>query len=100
VTAWRGRCVRGRVFRNKVLGKTRCYCVDCDRFGPGKTGCIGLAFGLAQMDLRAEARRQVVLHIALFDEAHGGSGRSVACLKDARLDEAWNAKGEKGKTAS
>ena len=35
---------------------------------------------------------QVVLYIALLDEAHGGSSRSVACLKDARLErslECW-----------
>jgi hypothetical protein len=39
-------------------------------------GCarrIGLASGLAQMYFRAETGRQVVLHIAFLDDAHGNS---------------------------
>lgn len=96
MTGRRGRCVRGRVFRNEIFSKTRRCCIDCVRFGRGKTGCIGLALGLAQMDLGAEAGRAVVLHIALPDETHGDSGRPVACLKDARLERSLECRRREG----
>jgi hypothetical protein len=96
MSARRSRYKRRRVFGNKILGKSRFCRVDCVRFGRGKTGCIGLALGLAQMDLGAEAGREVILHIALPDEAHGGSGRSVACLKDARLERSLECRRREG----
>jgi hypothetical protein len=71
---------------NEILGKNRWRCFDCGRFDSGRAGCIRLDHWLAQMYLGAEARRQVVLDIALFDVAQNGSSRSVACLKDTRLE--------------
>ena len=53
--ARRDGCAGGRMFRNEILSKSRWICFDCVRFGAGKAGCIGLAFGLAQMDLCAES---------------------------------------------
>src|ERR1700722_616530 len=39
------------------------------------------------MYLAAVSRRKVILYICFFDEAHGSSSRSVACLEDARLEQ-------------
>ena len=85
------------MFRNEFLSKTRWICLDCVRFGHGVAGCIGPAHGFAQMYFCEERGMQVVLHIAFLDEAHGGSSRSVACLKVTRLErslECWRREGE------
>jgi hypothetical protein len=39
----------------------------------------------------------VVLYIAFLDEAHGGSSRSVAYLKDARLERSLECRRREGK---
>ena len=82
---------------NEILGKTQWICLDCFRFGRGKTGCVGLAYWIAQMYLRAEAGGQMVLDIAFPDVAHGGPSRPVACLKDARLERSLECRRREGK---
>jgi hypothetical protein len=49
------------------------------------------------MYLCAEARRQMVLHIALPDLAHGDSSGSVAYLKVARLERSLECRRREGK---
>jgi hypothetical protein len=95
--ACRGRYAGRRMLRNKILSKSRWSGFDCVRFGHGVTGCIGLAYGLAQVYLCAEARRQMVLHIALPDLARGDSSGSVAYLKDARLERSLECQRREGK---
>ncbi len=75
-----------RVFRDKVRSKMQWIYLDCVRFGSGEAGCVAQAYGLAEMNLCAVARRQVVLYIALLNQAHGSSSQLVAYLKDARLE--------------
>lgn len=72
------------MFCYEILCKARWTCFGFVRFSCGKAGRIGLARWRAQMYLCAEARRQVILDIALPDVAHNGSRCSVGCLKDAR----------------
>jgi hypothetical protein len=84
------------MFRNEIRSKIQWICFDYVRFAHGVAGCIGLAYGLAQMYLRAVAGRQVVLYIAFLDEAHGGSSRSVAYLKDARLERSLECRRREG----
>ena len=48
------------------------------------------------MYLRSELRRQVVLDIALLDEAHVGSSGAVAYLKDARLERSLECRRREG----
>ncbi len=74
------------MFRYEILSKCWRSDFDCVRFGPGVTGCIGLAYWNAQMYSSVEARRQIVLHVTLGCLAHGDSSGSVAFLKDARLE--------------
>src|SRR5208337_1824062 len=84
------------MFRKEILSKTRWICLDCVWFDHGVAGCIRLAYGFAQMYFCEERGMQVVLHIAALDGTHGGSSRSVACLKVARLErslECWRREG-------
>ncbi len=85
------------MFRNEILSKSQWIAFDCSRFGHGVAGCIGLAYRIAQMYLCAEARRQMVLHIALPDLAHGDSSGPVAYLKDARLEPSLECRRREGK---
>ena len=94
--ACRGRYAGRRMFRNEILNKSRWISFDCVRFGHGVAGCIGLAYGLAQIYLCAEARRQMVLHVALLREAHGDSSGLVAYLKDARLERSLECRRREG----
>jgi len=84
------------MFRNKILGKNRRIEFNCVRFGHGAGGCIGVAYRVAQMYFCMEARRQMVLHIALPDLAHGDSSGSVAFLKDARLERSLECRRREG----
>ena len=45
-----------------------------------------LACRLQRMQTRAPLRGKIIVHIAFLDEGHGNSGRSVVCLRDARLE--------------
>ena len=74
------------MLRNEILSKSGWSGLNCVQFGHGEAGRIGLAYGVAQMNLCAKARRKMVLHIALPDLAHGDSSGSVAYLNDARLE--------------
>lgn len=84
------------MFRNKIRSKSLRVRIDWVRFCAGKPGCIGLAFGLDQMKFCVERGMQMVFHVASLGRTHGGSSRSVAYLKDARLAQVWSAEGEKG----
>src|ERR1700728_5279426 len=84
------------MLNDEIVSKGRGLRLGCLGFNPGKTGCIGLAHWLAQMDLCTEARREVVLDVALPDVAHRGSSRSVACLKDARLERSLECQRREG----
>ena len=46
------------MFRNEILSKTRWICLDCVWFAHGVAGCIGLAYGFAQMYFCEEAGMQ------------------------------------------
>lgn len=86
------------MIRNEIIRKRRRLCFDCAWLGYGRSSRTGRSFRRTQMYLRAVTRRQVVLDIALFDEAHRGSRRSVAYLNGARPErslECWRR--EKGK---
>src|SRR5208283_2606808 len=85
------------MFRDEILREIRCIGFACARFRYGVAGCIGLAHRLAQMYLRTNLRRQVVLYIALLDEAHGSSSGMVACLKDARLERSLECRRREGR---
>jgi len=74
------------MFRNEILSKIRWICLARVRVGHRVAGCIGLAHERAQMYFCEEGGMEVVLHIASFDGTHDGSSRSVAHLKDARLE--------------
>lgn len=74
------------MFGNEILSKTCRIGIARIEFRYGVADGIGLAYGLAQMDLGVGARRRGVLYMALLDEAHGSSSGLVACLKDARLE--------------
>jgi hypothetical protein len=84
------------MFSNEILSKIRCACLDCNRLGRGEAGGVELAFRMAQMDLCAVAGSQVVLHVAFFNGAHGGSSGSVAYLKDARLERSLECRRREG----
>jgi len=71
------------MFREKILSETQWNCLDRVWLSHGEAACVG--YRLAKMYLGAVAGSQVVLYIALFVQTHGGSSRSVACLKGARL---------------
>jgi hypothetical protein len=84
------------MFLKEILSKTRWICLDCVWFDYGVAGCIGLAYGFAQMYICEERWMQVVLHFVSIDGTHGGSSRSVACMKVARLErslECWRREG-------
>jgi hypothetical protein len=85
------------MLRNEILSKTQWVCFGCVRFSAGRAGCIGLAFGLDQMNSCEERGMQVILHVASLDGIHGGSSRSVACLKDARLEQSLECLRREGK---
>ena len=72
------------MFCKEILSETQWNYLDCIRFACRKADCPG--YGLAKMYLGAVAGRQVILYIALFMQTHGGSSRSVGCLKDTRLE--------------
>lgn len=95
--AWRGHLAGRRMFCNEILGKSRWIGFDCVRLGLRVAGFVGLAYRTAQMYFRAEARRQVVLYIALPELAHSDSSGSVACLKDARLERSLECRRREGK---
>jgi hypothetical protein len=50
------------------------------------TGDIWLAYWRERKHNFPSSRRKIVFHISFFDEAHGGSSRTVAYLKGARLE--------------
>src|SRR6185437_8939497 len=77
---------RRRMLCSEIPSKTQSICFDRIRFNSGKAGCIWLAFGGDQMNPCMKRGTQVILDIASFNGAHGDSSRSVACLKDTRLE--------------
>ena len=85
------------MFRNKVRCKTRHIGCVCIALSSGEASGIGLAFGRAQMYLRAEIKRQVILHVASLDEAHGESICSVGWPEDARLERSLECRRREGR---
>jgi hypothetical protein len=85
------------MFSDEIVSGNLCIRLDCVRLRSGKAGCIGLAHRIAQMYLFAEARRQGMVDTALGDVAQGGSSRSVAYLKGARLERSQECQRRGGK---
>jgi hypothetical protein len=85
------------MFRDEIGREFGLGCIHYARLSLGKTGCVGLAFGRAQMNLREEGRTHVILHIASNDDAHAGSSGSVAEEEDARLERSLECRRREGK---
>jgi hypothetical protein len=79
------------IFNKFPWGRLYCAWFVCE--GPWRTG---LDQWLAQMFLSAMRAGDGILYIVSLRKAHGGSSRSVACLKRARLERSLRAEGEKG----
>jgi hypothetical protein len=63
------------MFRDEIVSENRRNRFGCIGLSSGKPGRVWLAYRLAQMYFCAEARRQMVLNVALSDVAQGGSSQ-------------------------
>jgi len=73
------------MFLHEVFGKSQPIDLRCLRFCPGGVDLAGLPRRPAWMLTLAAADRETSPFIVIFEDAHSGSSRSVACLNDARL---------------
>lgn len=72
------------MFEHKVFKKCRSRRPCSAWLEAARDGSIGLAHRPERMLAYIPASGKTTLCIAIFDEAHRSSSRSVACLKDAR----------------
>jgi hypothetical protein len=79
------------MLRDKISREIR-FCIDDVRSAFGDAGCILLG----QMSICPKRGRQMVIHIAFLEETHDGSSRTVAYLKDGRLERSLDCRRREG----
>ena len=86
------------MFPKEVSGKLGWISRDRSRFRFRKAGGIWLTCGDERMCAGAPPCGKMFLHIAFFDESHGKSSCSVACLNGARLEPSLECRRREGRT--